>query len=227
MKIFISLINISIIIVLYFVLIKKVTNKIYRKITTDVFKIQTILSPITILYSIIFAGLFKINLKEMGFQLGNYKNGLIAILVFGLPIFVLTYIFAKSAKKEEINEFKFIKIKSKWQILYVWILVGLTEETFFRWLIQTYLNKNINGSIFTISYSVILTSLIFSLFHILNVKNRSETIKAFIQLLPTRFLISILLGYSFQISNSLIYPIIIHNIIDGITFSTVKKSIEF
>lgn len=227
MKIFISLINVFIIILLYFFLIKKVANKIYRRTTNDIFKIQTILSPITILYSIVIANLLNINLKEMGFQLGNYKNGIITILIFGLPIFILAYVFAKGAKKEEINEFKFIKIKSKWQILYVWFFVGLTEETFFRGLIQNYLNKNVSGSIFSVSYSVILTSLIFSLFHILNVKNRNETIKAFIQLLPTRFLISILLGYSFQISNSLIYPIIIHNIIDGITFSTVKKSIDF
>lgn len=226
MKIFITLINVFIIIVLYFILIKKITKKIYRKIYYDIFKIQTILSPITILYSIVLASFLKINIKEMGFQIGDYKNGLISIFAFGFPIFILAYLFAKIVKKEEISELRYVKFKSKWQLIYVWIFVGLTEETFFRGLIQTYIDKNITGSIFTISYSVILTSFIFSVFHILNVKNKGETLKIFIQLFPTRFVISVILGYSFQISYSLIYPIIIHNLIDGITFTTLKNNID-
>ncbi|SHH55285.1 CPBP family intramembrane glutamic endopeptidase [Thermosipho atlanticus] len=226
MNILISFAIVFIIIFLYIIIIKKISNKLYKLITRDIFKIQIILVPITILYSIIFAYFLKINFVEMGIQIGDYKKGLTFVSIFGLPIFILTYIFAKLTKKSELNDLKYLTINSKWQMIYIWIFVGLTEETFFRGLIQTYLSKSIEGSFMKISYSVIITSVIFSLFHILNVKNKNETLKAFLQLFPTRFLISLILGYTFQISKSLIYPIIIHNLIDVITFSTIKKTIN-
>ncbi|APT72000.1 CAAX protease [Thermosipho sp. 1063] len=219
MKILFPLINIFSIILLYITLSKKISNKLF-KITRDIFKIQTILSPITILYSITFAYILKINIKEMGFQIGDLKTGLTFIAIFGIPIFILSYIFAKKAKKEEIENFSYLKIRSKWQIIYVFFFVGLTEETFFRGLIQTYLNKSINLFI-----SITLTSVIFSLFHILNVKTKNETFRVFLQLFPIRFVISLILGYTFQLSKSLIYPAIIHNLMDGITLLTIQKII--
>ena len=60
--------------------------------------------------------------------------------------------------------------------------------------------------------------LIFILAHLNNVFGK-ENIKQFLNLLPGRVIMSFILSYTFQISGSLLYPIIIHNFTDGMTIS--------
>lgn len=226
MNIIFSLLNVAFIIILYLSIVKKLYYSLFKNVTRDIFKIQSILSPITILYSIAVAFLLKIPIVNMGFSFGNYKKGIFYLLVFGIPLFLIAYISSKLATKDDVKNIQYLKFNSKWQKIYIWLLVGPTEEIFFRGLIQTYLNMNIKGYIFKISYSVFITSVIFSLFHILNVKNKNESKGIFLKLFPSRFIISIILGYIFQVSNSIIYPILIHNIIDGISFCMINQKIN-
>ncbi|MBO8161428.1 MAG: CPBP family intramembrane metalloprotease [Thermosipho sp. (in: Bacteria)] len=224
MNIILPILNVLFVIILYLLIAKKVSYNLYKNITRDIFKIQSILSPITILYSIVIAFLLKISLSNMGFRLGNYKKGIFYLFIFGIPLFLLAYILSKFSTKDDIKNIQYLNLSSKWQKIYVWLLVGPTEEVFFRGLIQTYLHMNIEGYIFKVSYSVFITSIIFVLFHILNVKSKNESSRIFFQLLPTRFIISVILGYIFQETNSIIYPILIHNIMDGISFSSIKTN---
>ncbi|APT73624.1 CPBP family intramembrane glutamic endopeptidase [Thermosipho melanesiensis] len=210
--------DLIIIILLYIIL-----TIIFSKITkfTDVFKAQSIFSLISILYSLLSGKLLNLNFIQMGITFGKLKNGILSLIFLGIPFITIAFFSSKNAKKS----IKYVFYKSKWQIIYIWILVGPIEELFFRGVIQSYLELKIQGTIFTISYATIISSFIFSFFHILNVKTKNESFKSFLKLFPSRFIAGMTLGYMFQVSKSILYPVIIHNLVDGITFENLRKKL--
>ncbi|EKF48456.1 caax amino protease family protein [Thermosipho africanus H17ap60334] len=207
-------ITISIFILLFYILLSKIFVKVVR--ISDPFKLHSLFAILTILYSILSARVLNLKLVDMGISFGDTKKGLLILTFIGIPLFIIAYITSKNAK---IYNFRYLYFKSKWQIIYFWILVGPTEEFLFRGLIQSYLKLKYSSIT-----AILLSSLLFTLFHLLNVLTKNESWKIFLNLLPTRFIISIILGFSLDFSKSLIYPIIIHNIIDGISFSNIKKN---
>ena len=104
-------------------------------------------------------------------------------------------------------------------IVYCFTMNGIGEELFFRGLLQGFLSTGLTiliplGS-FNLMYSTIVVSILFILVHVENVINKDETKGEFLLNLPYRATIAFILGITFQITGSLLAPIVIHNISNG------------
>lgn len=208
-----------ILLIVQWVLVKKVGLILLNKLNIKGFKKKVFLAPLNIILSIIIIKAIGLSFEEAGFILGDIKEGLKSIYLIGLPLAIISAGLIFTIPKENLKEVTYGQKQSKWQFLYVWIIVGFVEEILFRGFVQGTLNTILNGHIFFFSYATILSSVIFVFIHITNVIYKNETWKAFLSMIPTRFIAALVLGYSFQVSESLIYPIVIHNLIDGLNLS--------
>jgi len=99
-----------------------------------------------------------------------------------------------------------------------WIVVGLSEETLFRGLIQTYLMENLEGSVDIWGHEVhigtVVAALFWGGFHIINVLNMPLGSALLTVLITTP--IGLLLGYAYQRTGSLLTTILVHNTLFGL-----------
>lgn len=208
-----------ILLIIHWFLVKEIGLLFSKKLNIKNFKKKVFLVPVDIIISLILIKLIGLSFEDAGFILGNVKAGLNSIFIIGLPLAIISAGLVFTIPKESLKNVKYVSKQNKWQFVYVWIFVGPVEEILYRGFIQGTLNTILNGHILFFNYAVILSSVIFVLIHITNVLYGHETWKAFISMIPTRFIAALILGYSLQVSNSLLYPIIIHNLIDGFNFS--------
>ena len=111
-------------------------------------------------------------------------------------------------------------------IVYTFTMNGLGEEMLYRGLIQGYLSMNVVGFVllgsFPLLYSTILASLIFILVHFYTM---GETKKQLLMMLPYRIIITFILALTFQLTGSLLAPIIIHNASNGfLVLATIQAT---
>jgi membrane protease YdiL (CAAX protease family) len=103
-------------------------------------------------------------------------------------------------------------------LLFQWIIVGLSEETMFRGLIQTYLMENLEGSLEIMGHGVHVGTLVGALFwggfHIINVLNMPLGSALLTVFITTP--IGLLLGYAYQRTRSLLTTILVHNTLFGV-----------
>jgi membrane protease YdiL (CAAX protease family) len=99
-----------------------------------------------------------------------------------------------------------------------WVVVGLSEETMFRGLIQTYLIINLSGHFRIVGHELhigtIIGAIIWGLFHIINI-----LVMPFGSVLATvviTTLAGLMMGYAYQETRSLLTTIIIHNTLFGV-----------
>lgn len=64
-------------------------------------------------------------------------------------------------------------------------------------------------------YSTILASVIFILVHLGNVVTKDETMREYIFMLPFRAMSAFIFGITFQLTDSLLAPLISHNLSNG------------
>ncbi|MFC1802875.1 lysostaphin resistance A-like protein [Thermoproteota archaeon] len=99
-----------------------------------------------------------------------------------------------------------------------WIIVGLSEETMFRGLIQTYLMKNLEGEINLAGHrfhiGTIIAAIFWGGFHIINALNMPMSIAVFTVVITTP--IGLLMGYAYQRTGSLLTTILVHNSLFGV-----------
>jgi len=99
-----------------------------------------------------------------------------------------------------------------------WIVVGLSEETMFRGLIQTYLMDNLEGSVNIAGHGVhigtVVAALFWGGFHLINVLNMPLGSAVLTVLITTP--IGLLLGYAYQRTGSLFTTILVHNTLFGV-----------
>ncbi len=205
----------------HIIIIKTLKNKILNKKFSQVFKMKVIMAPISILLSLLIIKVIELPLDEAGLTLGNISAGFKSIMYIGLPLAIISSSLIFLAPKKELDELKYGNQSDIWTFIYVWVLVGPVEEILYRGFVQGTLSNLVEGKIFYISYATIIASLIFVLAHITNVYSNNESWESFLGMIPTRFIAALVLGFSFQISKSLIYPIIIHNLIDGFNLSVL------
>ncbi|MGC9383463.1 MAG: CPBP family intramembrane glutamic endopeptidase [Kosmotogaceae bacterium] len=192
-----------------------------RKKKLNPYKIVVIISPLNILLILFFAYLTDLNLKQMGFALGNPYLGILMILIVLVYVFISVRSILKAPSKE-IRKIRYgITSNRIYQYLYGWVIVGIVEEFLFRGYLQGNLDSFFNESFLTVRISTLLASGIFVLIHTGNVISRFETRKQFFKQLPLRLFGALLLGYTFQITDSLIYPVIMHNLIDGSSMTAI------
>jgi membrane protease YdiL (CAAX protease family) len=99
-----------------------------------------------------------------------------------------------------------------------WIVVGLSEETMFRGLIQTYLMNNLDGSVKILGHDLhigtVIGAIFWGLFHFINILIMPFKPVLFFVILTTA--IGLLMGYAYQRTGSLLTTIIVHNTIFGV-----------
>ena len=99
-----------------------------------------------------------------------------------------------------------------------WIVVGLSEETLFRGLIQSYLMENIEGYVEIAGHGVhigtVVAAFFWGGFHIINVLNMPLSSAVLTVLITTP--IGLLLGYAYQRTGSLLSTILVHNTLFGV-----------
>jgi len=210
-------------------IIQKSGNILSKKYGIKGFKKSVFLFPLSIILTVIIVKLSGLAFFEAGMILGNIDKGLESIYLIGLPVAIFSASLVFAVPQKKLKEIKYGDKKNYYQIIYVWVIVGFVEEILYRGFVQGYLNKIVDGKLLFLSYATIISSLIFVLVHIINVYKKEETLNAFLNMIPTRLVVALVLGYSFQISNSIIYPIIIHNLIDGMNFTVLtyrKKKLK-
>lgn len=218
-----------ILLIFHWFAIKKIGEIISEKFNIKYFKKSVFLAPISIIFSLILIRTIGLSSQEAGFILGDAKEGFRSVCFIGLPLAIISGGLIFTIPKENLKEVKYGEKQVKWEFIYVWIFVGFVEEIIFRGFVQGTLDSMIDGHLFAFSYAVIVSSIVFVLIHIGNVLYKQETWKAFFSMIPTRLIAALVLGYSFQVSRSIIYSVIIHNLIDGLNMSALylrKKAIR-
>jgi len=99
-----------------------------------------------------------------------------------------------------------------------WIVVGLSEETMFRGLIQTYLMKNLRGNIKILGHDLhvgtVIGAIFWGAFHFINILVMPLGPVVFFVLITT--IAGLAIGYAYQETGSLLTTIIVHNSIFGV-----------
>jgi membrane protease YdiL (CAAX protease family) len=99
-----------------------------------------------------------------------------------------------------------------------WIIVGLSEETMFRGLIQTYLMENLEGEIKITGHrfhiGTVIAAFFWGGFHIINALNMPLSTAVFTVVITTP--IGLLMGYAYQRTGSLLTTTLIHNTLFGV-----------
>jgi len=99
-----------------------------------------------------------------------------------------------------------------------WIVVGLSEETMFRGLIQTYLMNNLRGSVKILGHDLhigtVISAILWGAFHFINLLVMPSGSVVFVVILTT--IAGLAMGYAYQETRSLLTTIIVHNTMFGI-----------
>jgi len=99
-----------------------------------------------------------------------------------------------------------------------WIIVGLSEETMFRGLIQTYLMENLEGEIKIAGHGfhtgTVIAAFFWGGFHIINALNMPLSSAVFTVVITTP--IGLLMGYAYQRTGSLLTTTLVHNTLFGV-----------
>lgn len=179
-----------------------------------------------VVFSLVVMGLLGFG-EEFGLTLQNVNESLSLVLSWGLPFAVLfscgAFLFIKKGQSGKLPMPGADWMKSPsdrvGHIAYCFTMNGVGEEMFYRGLIQGYLSVSMTGFIlfgsFSLMYSTLLVSILFILIHLENVKNKDETMAEYFFMLPYRTVIAFVLGITFQLTSSLLAPIIIHNVSNG------------
>ena len=164
--------------------------------------------------SLLFISLYKIKLKDdIGFVKTRWKYFIYAFLLGLASIFIINFLNYATLKFfpqfsayfdiiRQITSFK----HHKWfvVIFFIAVIPPFFEELFFRGIILNLLDKNkgVGG--------IILSSMIFAMFHL--------DIFAFLQI----FILGMILGYLYKISNSIFVPMFFHFLINF--FSVISSN---
>jgi membrane protease YdiL (CAAX protease family) len=107
-------------------------------------------------------------------------------------------------------------------MIFQWIIVGLTEETMFRGLIQTYLMDNLTGSHMILGHQLhigtIIGAILWGAFHFINCLIMPIGPVMFTVIFTT--FAGLLMGYAFQETRSLLTTAIVHNTLFGVALTT-------
>ena len=99
-----------------------------------------------------------------------------------------------------------------------WVVVGLSEETMFRGLIQTHLMKNLEGHCRILGHDLhagtVIGAVLWGLFHFVNILVMPLSSVVFTVVVTT--VAGLLMGYAYQETGSLLTTIIVHNTMFGV-----------
>lgn len=143
------------------------------------------------------------------------------VVVVVVTLLVLVFLLRKTRQRLPRG---YLQIPKLDMFLISAIFVGLAEEPVFRGIVQNLLHKYMPWDVVGLHWSTVITALIFTFFHATNVFTRFESRSEFALAFPTRFLILLLIGYSYQRTGVLITPVIFHNLLDLLIFLSIRKN---
>jgi len=160
--------------------------------------------------------------EQFGLTLKDINEGLWLILSLGIPFAFFysfgAFFFIRKSQSGQMFDLGFLKNPSDriGTIIYSFTMPGVGEEMLYRGLIQGYLSMNMTGFItlgsFSLLHSTIIASIVFIMVHLYTMGE--ALVEALIQL-PGRVMITLVLAITFQMTGSLLAPLIIHNVFDG------------
>lgn len=151
----------------------------------------------------------KGNFKEYGFVISNFKSIISSFFIAVILVSINTFISKKIAgEKHYLNEYSFL-IK----FFVYWLLIPISEEIFFRGMLQTLLAKKIKKTFrffkLNLSFSIILTAIIFGLSHGTLFFYTFSVFKTILVIIFTTIL-GLFLGYFREKEKSLYPSIVMH-----------------
>ena len=99
-------------------------------------------------------------------------------------------------------------------------LIGLAEDLFFIGFVQNVLAPQLGWG------AIIVYLVIFVGYHYANVIGGVETKAEFLGTIPVRLLVAVLLAISFYLTKSLVYGVIIHNVVDTFSYIALLLAIS-
>jgi membrane protease YdiL (CAAX protease family) len=198
-------------------LFERLVARIFKAVKMESTSIQIFAKSIVmVVFNIVVLFLLGLLTVEL-FAFTNVAKGLIFVavgLVGAFLVALLSYFAIKAGYGEGYGA---LLAKSPIERVLTWatvlVLVGFAEDLFFIGLVQNVLQERIGWG------AIVVYVVVFSLYHYANVLSGVEKKEEFLGTLPVRLLVATLLGVSFYSTGSLIYGIIIHNMVD--TFSYV------
>ncbi|HCZ06529.1 MAG: protease family protein [Thermotogota bacterium] len=142
------------------------------------------------------------------------------VLVIVLTLLVIVFILRRVRQSLPSG---YIRIPAFDMFLISAVFVGLAEEPIFRGIIQNLIHRYLPWSILGLHWSTVLTALVFTFFHATNVLTRFESRIEFALAFPARFVISLLIGFTYQRTGVLIAPVIFHNLLDLVIFLSTRR----
>jgi membrane protease YdiL (CAAX protease family) len=187
-------------------------------IIADLLHIPQFLIPFVIIY-----GLTKGRLGEYGFNLKQkppvftHRRMLGIGVIFGL-LMSLKYI-SPIVRGAALNIPRPVTgVNFLGNMTFQWIIVGLSEETMFRGLIQTYLMNNLRGHVRLLRHDLhvgtVIGAILWGAFHFINILVMPLGSVVFFVVVTT--VAGLLMGYAYQETGSLLTTIIVHNTIFGV-----------
>ena len=192
---------------------------IFKKVS-NIFKKNNYATVFGIVNVLIINKIFYPKSSEI-FWIKNIETGM--WLLFISLIINLLIIKVNYNNPEKIEIFPKYYLNNRYFLIYLYFLAGTFEELIFRGFLQNKLNLYMHGNIYIFSYSNIIVSTIFVLIHSINIFSGFENFKKFIKFLPGRIIFSLILGLSFQYTESVIFGIIIHNFTNAVNILCLKN----
>jgi membrane protease YdiL (CAAX protease family) len=184
----------------------------------DIMHIPQFVIPFVIIYFISNGKLrdYGFNLKEKT-PIFTHKRMFLLGVLFGFFMSLRYIIQVVAGKPLDIQQPENI-IDVIGNLSFQWIVVGISEETMFRGLIQTFLTKKLKGYIEILGHDLhvgaVIGAIIWGAFHFINILVMPIGPVIFFAIFTT--IAGLAMGYAYQETGSLLTTIIVHNTIFGV-----------
>jgi hypothetical protein len=206
------------------IIVLSLTRYAFEKLISRIFKLIPIKRTsvqlftrglILIFFNIAVLALFSL-LDGGLFAFAEPKTGMIILAVgFGLGIIValLSLLAIKKGFGSGYTSLASVSRLDKSLTMATFILLaGPSEDIFFIGFAQNILSPSLGWG------AIIAYLMLFVVYHFANVISGVETKQEFFGMLPIRIIVSSLLALSFYLTRTLVYGIIVHNLIDTLSY---------
>lgn len=198
---------------------EKLISRIFKRISLERTGMQLFTRAIIlILFNLIV--LYTLGMrKSESFTLNEPRTGLIILAVgFGIAILVslLSFMAIKAGYGGGYESLASVSRLDKGLTLATFaLLTGPSEDIFFIGVVQGYFTQFLGWG------AIIIYLVLFVAYHYANVLSGVETKKEFMGTLPVRLIVAGLLGISFFLTRTLVWGMIVHNLVDTLSYGVL------
>lgn len=218
----ITQLNLLVIIILVVLLVlvrygfEKLISSTFKRLSIKRTSIQIITRAIIlILFNFVVLAIFGLLNAEL-FSLSASRTGMI-ILAVGMGIAILVALLSYLAIKAGYGSGYGSLAKASWldkglTLATFALLAGPSEDIFFIGCAQNILTPSLGWA------AIIVYLILFIAYHYANVLSGVETKQEFLGTLPVRLIVACLLALSFSLTRSLVWGMIVHNLVDTLSY---------